>query len=256
MVIDHIYTRIMLEFCKVIGAKTLEQESIDQNGHLFCSIVKIKPCYELSTTPERAILKCEKFEGSDLNVELHITTKRITGDTLRSNLHQGGEFESSRNLGRKMGTLWFFIPLVIGFPYIADSATGELLWIRFNDYYGVHLEDFEEFSEVKKSPLHESFKEMRNIKENYLQGMSWEILSESAPKDWGDESSDFFTSHLHVGGKRLCAAFLLKGPAKFSPMTLSHLGKDSDQIVRLAKDPADVLVVQHCHDILPPVLET
>ena len=39
-------------------------------------------------------------------------------------------------------------------------------------------------------------------------------------------------------------------------MSLNHLGKNNDQIVRLAHEPADVLFVQHCHDILPSVRET
>lgn len=39
-------------------------------------------------------------------------------------------------------------------------------------------------------------------------------------------------------------------------MTLNHLGKNNDQIVRLAHVPASLLVVQHCHDIGPEVRET
>jgi hypothetical protein len=39
-------------------------------------------------------------------------------------------------------------------------------------------------------------------------------------------------------------------------MDLTHLGKKGDQILRLANEPADVLIVQHCHDILPVVRST
>jgi hypothetical protein len=39
-------------------------------------------------------------------------------------------------------------------------------------------------------------------------------------------------------------------------MGLNNLGKNNDQIVRLASEPADVLIVQHCHDILPAVRQT
>jgi hypothetical protein len=39
-------------------------------------------------------------------------------------------------------------------------------------------------------------------------------------------------------------------------MGLNHLGKNNDQIYRLAQEPAQLLVVQHCHDILPPVRAT
>ena len=39
-------------------------------------------------------------------------------------------------------------------------------------------------------------------------------------------------AHLHLKGSRMTAAFLLKGPARFVPMGLNHLGKNNDQIVR------------------------
>jgi hypothetical protein len=39
-------------------------------------------------------------------------------------------------------------------------------------------------------------------------------------------------------------------------MSLNHLGKNNDQIYRLSQEPANVLFVQHCHDILPAVRAT
>jgi hypothetical protein len=65
-----------------------------------------------------------------------------------------------------------------------------------------------------------------------------------------------YSPHLQVGAKRLPAAFLLKGPAKFAAMTLNTLGKNSDQIVRLAHEPAQLLIVQRCHQITQAVRET
>ena len=58
-----------------------------------------------------------------------------------------------------------------------------------------------------------------------------------------------FTSNLLIGGKRHKAAFLLKGPSKFSTMKPTHLGKNGDQIYRLTQMPADIFVVQHCQGI-------
>jgi hypothetical protein len=52
------------------------------------------------------------------------------------------------------------------------------------------------------------------------------------------------------------AAFLFKGPAPFAPMGLNQLGKNNDQIVRLASETADVLFVQHSHEILRAVRQT
>jgi hypothetical protein len=92
---------------------------------------------------------------------------------------------------------------------------------------------------------------MRHISEAAVKACFSRLLADAAAKDWGGETSDFFTAHLHLGGIRMTAAFLLKGPARFERMTLRHLGKNSDQIVRLADEPAEVLIVQHCHDITP-----
>lgn len=39
-------------------------------------------------------------------------------------------------------------------------------------------------------------------------------------------------------------------------MTLNHLGKKNNQIIRLAHEPAQILIIQHSHDIGPDVRET
>lgn len=72
--------------------------------------------------------------------------------------------------------------------------------------------------------------------------------------DWGGETNDLYTSRLLVNGRQHSAAFLLKGPARFSPMTISHLGKNGDQLTRSGTSPAEVLVLQHCHYLRPEVV--
>lgn len=253
--IDHIYTRILIDFCNVNGIKTLDQILLEKCERLFCSIVKLQPCEDVYDK-DRAIIKCEKFEGSDLNVELHITTRRVTGDTLRTHLHSGGEFAVVAEHFNLDGDRLVFHPLIIGFPYIADVETGNLSWTKYSDFYNLHIEDFKEFSKVKDIDMPKSFEDMKDIKEKVFKAALGKILAESTPMDWGGETSDFVTSHLHINGERVRAAFLLKGPAKFTPMTVKHLGKNGDQIVRLAQEPADILFVQHCHDITSAVVET
>jgi len=54
----------------------------------------------------------------------------------------------------------------------------------------------------------------------------------------------------------MSTAFLLKGPSKFFPMKMVHLGKNGDQIERLFSEPADLLVLQNCHEVTNPVRAT
>lgn len=54
---------------------------------------------------------------------------------------------------------------------------------------------------------------------------------------------------MTIGGEHHSAAFMFKGPAAFTEMKISTLGKNGDQIDRIAETDADILVVQHCHKI-------
>lgn len=255
VLIDHIYSRITLDFCGVNEIKTLQQLLFDECDTMFCSIVHILPCEKIYES-KRVAIECQSIEGSDYKVEFHITSNKVRSDTLKSGLYQGGEFAVVAQLYARNNNTLIFHPLLIGYPYLADAETGDLLWKKYTDFYQIHLEDFKEFEIVKRYPLPSSSDKMQFIKESVFKQCLGKILAESTPKDWGGESSDFFTSHLHIRERRLSATFLLKGPAKYSPMTLRHLGKNGDQIVRLSKEPANILVIQHCHDILPVVIET
>ena len=204
--IDHIYTRTLLQFCKINGINTLEQVLLEQRGRLFCSIVKLKPCKELYSA-SRAVLEAEPFEGSDLTVEFHITSSRVTGDTLRSHLSDGGEFAIIAEHFALNGNKLIFHPLIIGFPYLEDVDTGILSWTRYSDYYRLHLEDFEEFSKVKDFDMPTEFDAMKQIKESVFKSALGKILKESTPKDWGGEASDFVTSHLHLTKSELVQRF-------------------------------------------------
>lgn len=120
----------------------------------------------------------------------------------------------------------------------------------------VRAENTDSFERIKaiRRPKKKQFEILRSLPESDVKAAFAEILEEeSVPKDWGGERSDLFTSQLSIEGLRRSAAFLFKGPAGgslFRPMNISsHFGKRGDQIVRLASEPADVLIVQHCHMI-------
>ncbi|WP_261566798.1 hypothetical protein [Frankia gtarii] len=81
------------------------------------------------------------------------------------------------------------------------------------------------------------------------------ILGETyVHKDWGGERSDLYTSRLYVEGQQVSSAWIFKGPGYPRPMTVRALGKPGDQINRLFSEPADLLVLQHCHEITPAVV--
>lgn len=97
---------------------------------------------------------------------------------------------------------------------------------------------------------------LRDVPEEAVKLALLDILGEpEVQMDWGGEQCDIWTDRITIDGGRHQAAFALKGPAKFHPMTVSDLGKNGDQIARLAHTAADLLVVQHCHTIKAEVVE-
>jgi hypothetical protein len=141
---------------------------------------------------------------------------------------------------------------------LRNGEDGTYLSIEWysSEFYEQFVEDFDEFSKVRDVPEPTSPEGMRVISEAAFKTCIAELLGDAVANDWGGETSDYYTAHLRLNGRRVTGAFLFKGPARFEPMGLNHLGKNNDQIVRLADDPAEVLFVQHCHDILPTVRKT
>lgn len=52
----------------------------------------------------------------------------------------------------------------------------------------------------------------------------------------------------------MSSAWLFKGPGYPHPMTVRAQGKPGDQVGRLFSEPAALLVLQHCHEIKPSVI--
>lgn len=110
------------------------------------------------------------------------------------------------------------------------------------------IDDFKDvdFSRGTKSDL----AMLRDVPEEAVKHWFAEIIGEpEVPKDWGGEQYDLWTRKLAIEGKPVRAAIAFKGPAAFHQMQISDLGRNGDQIQRLAHSPADLLVVQHCHTI-------
>lgn len=257
--IDHIYTRIFLTWAAHARIKTLPEMLSDRNGHAFLSVVKVGKCLHDIYRDEMVQNEILLNENNDAKVILEYSAKKVSGDTLRSSLSLGSDHIaviaelSKRN---KQENTLVFNPLIMGFPWLEGDADFSPEWFG-TEYYEVFIADIDEFSKVRGLQLNDNeWLIMKDISENAFKRCLTEILNDSTKKDWGGESSDHFTAHLHLNGRQVTGAFLLKGPARFQPMKLNTLGKNNDQINRLAKEPAQLLFVQHCHDIEPPVRET
>lgn len=143
--------------------------------------------------------------------------------------------------------------------FIGNKILSEPQSLPLNtDYLQISIEDIDEFKKAKKINRRGlKINQLKDIPENQIKLWLSEIVSENLiTKDWGGEKSDLYTTHLHVKGVRQSAAFLLKGPAAFEPMTIKNLGKNGDQISRLYEEPANIFIIQHCHHIKPEIHKT
>ena len=259
--IDHLYVGAVIELCTYLDVPPLSRMLADGKGRLFASVETVAPCpavYEAERVTANVI---PKSSVSDLKVVLEFETSRIAADTTRMELAEGRDVAIVGQLRRfdsKTRTITLE-PLVIGGPSLEsaspDLPAGEAMWLGYS-FGEVFAEDIDEFSEIASVPIPDDASVMRDISERAFKHCLASILGQEAEKDWGGEHSDLYSTHLHLNGRRVTGAFLLKGPANFSRMRLNHLGANNDQIVRLANEPAELLVVQHSHEIGTDVRST
>lgn len=116
----------------------------------------------------------------------------------------------------------------------------------------ITIDEIQSFSQVRGLEVgdHVDLRESR-VKDGLLR-----IIGERGRfKDWGGEQNDFLTDRLLIRGRRRVAAFALKGPGKKGVLTPSRMGKHGDQIQRLARSPAQVLIVQYHGQVADSVRE-
>lgn len=145
-------------------------------------------------------------------------------------------------------------PILVGHRFtrpLAAGPSGPALALTSDRR--VFPKDVQEFQEVRHCPKPEggAYKILRRIPEEQVKHWFAEIVGEPfVPKDWGGEILDLYSGRLSINGQSTAAAFAFKGgPGHFQPMTIKALGKQGDQIDRLYRAPAGLLVLQHCHEV-------
>jgi hypothetical protein len=149
------------------------------------------------------------------------------------------------------------IPFVIANPFPQMGARASRIGHNWPNRFQIYVDMIDTFDKVGKISRRHSKRELehlRSVPEQTIKETFAEIIGEPlVPKDWGGERSDLFSDRVVLDGERIATAFAFKGPARFEPMTLAQLGKNGDQIDRLFSEPADLFVLQHCHEITAPV---
>lgn len=152
------------------------------------------------------------------------------------------------------------IPWVMADPLPDLFRPHSVIASHWRNRLEVHVDGIDSFERIRDVPpvrTKKALNQLREVPERDIKAAFAEIISENAvPADWGGEQSDLFSSRVQLDGKRISTAFAFKGPAKFHPMTMADLGKNGDQINRLFAEPAELLVLQHCHEFTAPVRDT
>jgi hypothetical protein len=261
--IDHIYTQVLLTLCGRIGVPSLGEVLARPEptpGQLISSTERLRGDPRVYDVPRITVQWIPSFETTR-QVELELSTSHIRADTLRGQLdgHDVHLISFIAHVVRLDGPRLVLAPVIMGGPWLSGPPEGVAFDTTFlhYDFFEHFIEDIDEFQRVREVPDTVNWSPMRNIREAAFKACLGQLLSDETRNDWGGEQFDHFTSHLHLRRRRLTAAFLLKGPGSgFEEMQPSHLGTNADQIVRLASSPAQLLVVQHCHDIGAAVRDT
>ena len=115
----------------------------------------------------------------------------------------------------------------------------------------VSIEDIKEFSAVgdispeKVMELLDERGRLEALEDDIQTGLEEVLDVPCHKKDWGGEKCDLYTANVTLKGRRVQAAFLLKGKGLRKPeLVIGDCGKNGDQLVRLFDCSAELFVVE------------
>jgi hypothetical protein len=108
----------------------------------------------------------------------------------------------------------------------------------------VTIDDIDSFDRVKGISGIDSSLRLNKVPESKIKAGLQKILGETYEfNDWGGEKNDLYTNRIKYKGKRMSAAFAIKGKATKGTLTPKKMGKNGDQIVRLFGASAQMFFV-------------
>ena len=262
---DHLLVTALLDTCEAMDAPTLVEALTLQNPtNLFRSTERLAPCPEVYDAERvcHAVLLDFDF-GKPVYIAYH--TSHIVSQTGKMILADGatkGRVNSIVGLVHSKADRLEIEPFVIGQPWFdhwrngRDSGPLMCLGRDFGEILPEDIDQFSEMTNVTVDTSDEWLRAMQSLPEADVKRAFADLLSEPIKNDWSGEENDHYSANVSVHGRRLTAAFLLKGPSVFREMTLDMCGKRADQILRLTKSGADISIVQNAHLIGSAVRET
>jgi hypothetical protein len=126
-------------------------------------------------------------------------------------------------------------------------------------YFVEDIDSFRKVRDVNPSAVSDLLKAngLFDRSENEVQLAFEKILAVPMHKeDWGGEINDIYATNIVINGARTDGAFLLKGNGiRKAKMEIADCGKNGDQLLRLTKSPARLLVVQVVGQVSEAVID-
>jgi hypothetical protein len=108
----------------------------------------------------------------------------------------------------------------------------------------ITVDDVESFKLVRKVKAIDPGLRLNKVREEVIKTGLKRIIGEGNDfRDWGGEKNDLFTNKFKRSSSRTTAALALKGRATQGTLTPKKMGKNGDQVLRLAGSSAEVLFV-------------